>query len=244
MSPVLTRIGGYEAEALTVNIEIVKINILCCTAYGPQKSDLSDKKANFLQYLDEEAKSAESNGKGFLLQGDLNSWLGSDEIPNDPRNQNDNGKRFKKFLMSNSLSVVNALKSCKGLITRIGNRQGQIPKSVIDFFVVCKRLLPHGTEMIVDENREMTITNYHCAKCGKSAVDSDHVTLMLKMNLNVLPNKPQRVEMLDLRNTEGKILFKKKTTETSEFTAFFKNMLPLLKNCERWNYILKAHCKN
>ena len=126
MSPVLTRIGGDEAEALTVNIEKGKNNILCCTAYGPQNSDLSDKKDNFWQYLDEEAKSDESNGKGFLLQGDLNSWLGSDEIPNDPRPQNDNGKRFKKFLMSNSLSAVNALKSCKGLITRIGNRQGQI----------------------------------------------------------------------------------------------------------------------
>ena len=146
--------------------------------------------------------------------------------------------------MSNNLTVVNALKSCKGLITRIRNRQGQIQKSVIDFFVVCKRLLPHVTEMIVDENREMTITNYHCAKRGKSAVDSDHVTFMLKINLNVLPHKPQRVERLDFKNTEGKILFKKKTTETSEFTDCFKNMLPLLDNCERWNDTLKAHCKS
>ena len=125
--------------------------------------------------------------------------------------------------------MVNALKSCKGLITRIRNRQGQIQKSVIDFFVVCKQLLPHVTEIIVNENREMTITNYHCAKRVKSTVDSDHVTLMLKMNLNVLPHKPQRVEMLDFKYTEGKILFKKKTTETSEFTDCFKKHVAIVR---------------
>ena len=54
---------------------------------------------SFWQYLDEEAKKAESHGKGFILQGDLNSWVGNDTIPHDPRPQNDNGKRFKTFLI-------------------------------------------------------------------------------------------------------------------------------------------------
>ena len=99
LSPVLTRNGGDEAEALSVDIKLKKVNILLCTAYGPQNSDLSDKKDNFWQYLDEEAKKASNNGKGFIFQGDLNSWVGSDTIPHDPRPQNDNGKRFKTFLI-------------------------------------------------------------------------------------------------------------------------------------------------
>ena len=184
LCPPLTRNGGDEAEALSVNIKIGKIEVLCCTAYGPQNNDLAEKKENFWHYLDEEAKKAKNDGKGFLLQGDLNSWLGKDEIPCDPRPQNDNGKRFKSFLISNDLTVVNALKCCKGSITRTRNRQGQIQNSIIDFFVVCRRLLPNVTEMVIDTKREMTITNYHCTKRGKSAVDSDHVTMTLKMNLN------------------------------------------------------------
>ena len=75
LSPVLTRNGGDEAEALTVDLRLNKITILCCTAYGPQNNDLVEKKENVWQYIDEEAKQAESEGKGFLLQGDLNAWL-------------------------------------------------------------------------------------------------------------------------------------------------------------------------
>ena len=85
---------------------------------------------------------------------------------------------------------MNALKSCKGLITRNRNRQGQIQKSMIDFYVVCERLLPHVTEMVIDSKGEYTITNYAGAKHGRRAVDSDQVTMILKMNLNILPQKP------------------------------------------------------
>ena len=60
---------------------------------------------------------------------------------------------------------------------------------------MCKRLLSHVTEILIDDTREMTITNYKCTRRGKSPVDSDYMTMMLKINLNVLPHKPQRVEM-------------------------------------------------
>ena len=82
--------------------------------------------------------------------------------------------------MSNNLTVVNGLTCCKGLITRTRDRQRQVQKSIIDFFVVCKRLLPHVTEMEIDNNRKFTITNYTGSKHGKKAVDSDHVILLLK----------------------------------------------------------------
>ena len=48
LSPVLTRNGGDEAEALSVDIKLKKVNILLCTAYGPQNTDLSDKKRQLL----------------------------------------------------------------------------------------------------------------------------------------------------------------------------------------------------
>ena len=102
------------------------------------------------------------------------------------------------------------------VITRTRNRQWQIQNSNIFFFVVCKRLLSHVTEILIDDTREMTITNYKCTRRGKSPVDSDYMTMMLKINLNVLPHKPQRVEMFHKKKKEGQLLFKKKTSKTKD----------------------------
>ena len=39
------------------------------------------------------------------------------------------------------------------------------------------------------------------------------------------------------------MLFKRKTTDTTDFTDCFDNMSPLLDNCEKWFLTLKSHCK-
>ena len=72
--------------------------ISCTSAYGPQQRDSAINKSNFWEYLDNMAEIAWNEGKGFYLQGDLNSWLGSTVIPGDPNIQNENGKIFNKFL--------------------------------------------------------------------------------------------------------------------------------------------------
>ena len=242
VDPKLTRTGGDEAEAITVSLNLKKIKISCTTAYGPQNDDTNEKKDNFWQYLDEEAKKADIEGEGFLLQGDLNAWLGSDIIPNDPRTQNNNGKRFHNFLKSNNLSVVNALKLCKGLITRIRSREGKIQKSVIDFFVVCQRLVPHVKEMVIDDKKGNILTNYFGPKKGKKAVDTDHMTMMLKMNLKTSSQKSQRIEIFDFKNKKGQQTFKQCTTQTNEFTDCFKDLSPLSDQCYKWLATLEAHC--
>ena len=57
--------------------------------------------------------------KGFYLEGDLNSWLGSEILPGDLHGQNENGKLFHNFLQRHpQLSVVNALQIFKGLVTQ------------------------------------------------------------------------------------------------------------------------------
>ena len=104
LNPALIRDGGDEVEALTVNINVKHMQISCTTAYGPQEKDSPNKKETFWQYLDEEAKRADEDGKGFILQGDLNAWLGNKHIPNDPREQNKNGKFMESFLKHNDLS--------------------------------------------------------------------------------------------------------------------------------------------
>ena len=65
--------------------------------------------------------------------------------------------------------------------------------------------------------KQFSITNYKGAKYGKKAVDSDHVTWLLKINLNILPQKPQRVQMFDFKNENGQLIFNKTTSETMQF---------------------------
>lgn len=145
LSPAFVRDGGEEVEALTVDIQVRQMTISCTTAYGPQKNADIKKKTAFWNYLSEEATRASNEGKGFVLQGDLNSWLGSKIIPGDVREQNRNGKLFETFLTTNNLTVVNALPLCKGVTTRSRTINGSMSKSVLDFYVVCQRVLPSVT---------------------------------------------------------------------------------------------------
>ena len=116
------------------------------------------------------------------MQGDLNAWLGNTIIKNDPRNQNKNGKLMEEFLERNELTVVNGLSICKGLITRSRNCKGTLEKSILDFFVVCKRVLALVKSMEIDEEKKNVATNYKALKHVGRAVDSDHVLIELKLN--------------------------------------------------------------
>ena len=77
LNPALVSDGGENIEALTVDINVKKMKIACSTAYGPQENDTLENKEIFWNYLEKEAKRAYTEGKGYILQGDLNSWLGN-----------------------------------------------------------------------------------------------------------------------------------------------------------------------
>ena len=77
----------------------------------------------------------------------------------------------------NQLTVVNGLSLCKGLFTRICKTKTNIEKGILDFFVVCNRILPLIKCMEIDERKQNIPTNYTQVKKGGKAVDSDHVPI-------------------------------------------------------------------
>ena len=85
-------------------------------------------------------KGPKMNGSGFLLQGDLNAWLGPTILPGDTKPQNQNGKHLVKFVESNKLVIVNTLPICNGTTTWSRIRKGKQLSSTIDFYVVCGRV--------------------------------------------------------------------------------------------------------
>ena len=133
-----------------------------------------------LEVLSEEVRDLRVKGFRILLQGDFNSWVGSDltqgGIPgNRPRHPNKNGQMFLTFLAANSLTHVNgavreignwATRLSKGLWTRhsIDHRSS----TVIDYVVVSSEHLGTVQDLVVDQE-------------GVYGGDSDHNMLFTTM---------------------------------------------------------------
>ena len=245
LNPVLLAEGEDDVEAISIDIHPAKIVISCTSAYGPQQRDSASKKEKFWKYLDNIADVAWIEGKGFYLQGDLNAWLGSDVLPGDPNIQNENGKLFNNFLKRHpELQVVNSLPICRGLITRKRDLiNGKHERSVIDFVVVCSRVLPYLTEMIIDEANKFITTNYTQAKNRVKAINSDHNTEFVKMNIYIVPNKVVKREIYNLKNVNSQIKFKQSTDDVQDFSLCLNGNANVSVKCDRWKQTLDSHIK-
>ena len=161
LKPVLVRKGDDDIEAMSVNIFLKNMKIRCVVAYGPQENSLVEKKKSFWSYIEEEVIAAWDSDSGFIMHFDGNLWAGPDLVPGDPRPQNQNGKLFMEFLSRQpNLTVVNSLPICEGLVTRSRMKDDVEERSVLDFFLVCSRVLPFVTKMVIDEDRKHILTNY------------------------------------------------------------------------------------
>ena len=219
------------------------MKIRCVVAYGPQENESLEKKEFFWEHLDKKVDEAEKAGAGFILQFDGNLWAGNKLIPGDPRPQNKNGQFFEQFLIRNPrLSIVNSLPLCEGLVTRSRNKNGVLEESVLDFFVVCSSVLPFVTKMVIDEEKKHILTNYKAAKTAGKAVDSDHYTEYLDINIEIVKEKPDRQEIFDFKDKKSQEAFKTNTSETMEFTNCFDGKETLMEKIEKWTKVLNSHC--
>ena len=101
------------------------IRLIC--GYGPQEYDRKERKEAFWTYLNSEAQKAQQDGAALIIQMDGNLWAEKEIVPNDPKNQNQNGKYFDQFLKKNThLSVANALDICKGGINQTRHTKNSI----------------------------------------------------------------------------------------------------------------------
>ena len=244
LTPAWVREGEGPVEALSVNIFVKKFKIRCCVAYGCQETDSIENKEAFWKYMNEEVLEASQTDSGLVMQFDGNLWAGDGIIPNDPRHQNRNGKLFKEFLDQNPhLTVINALSLCEGVVTRRRFREGRLEESVLDFFVVCHKVLPHVTKMVIDEEKKYVLTNYERAKKGGKVSDTDHATEYMDLDLKTTTEKPRRVEVWNFKDKEAQKCFKVQTSQTNEFSACFNNKLPVLKQIQNWKHVFKSYCR-
>ena len=153
-------------------------------------------------------------------------------------------KCLKIFLKRNpNLLVVNGLPQCKGLITRSRMKEGKLEESILDFFVICSRMLPYFTRMVIDDKKQHILTNYKGANNGGKAIDTDHFTQYMDMDLEFSREKPERREILNFKNSKAQDTFKMLTSETDAFTDCFSGDLPLFQKVENWRIVLNSNCQ-
>ena len=123
-------------------------------------------------------------------------------------------------------------------------KNGVPEESVLDFFVVCSRILPHVKKMYIDEKNKYVLTNYKTAPLKGKAIDSDHKTQYMDLDLKIVREKPNRRELFNFRNLKAQEVFKRHTSETQEFTRCFENELPVLEQITLWQKVWKQFVQN
>jgi hypothetical protein len=185
--------GDDTTEILVVEASISKLRVRCVGGYGPQEGDAIERKKAFWERLSSEVDDASEHDAsehdaGFLLQMDGNLWAGPEVVEGDPNQCNQNGTLFKEFLLKHGhLHVVNSMKLCEGKITRRRTTRHREDKAIMDFFVVCSRVLPFIVKTVIYEEKHYVLSNYSQTVTGgqSSKKDSDHNTTYLDLNVNI-----------------------------------------------------------
>ena len=195
----------------------------------------------FWNYLEREVMEAEEEQIGLVIEIDSNSWAGNALIPNDPNKQNSNGKLLELFLNRNKgITIVNSLPLCDGLITRKRTFDDRVEKSAIDLFLVCNKILPVVTQMLVDEKGEHQLSNFQGKQHKYKVTESDHAKVELKLNLEFQIMKPVRNEVYNFKSEDCKAYFNHLTTNTRKFSMCFQNKHVFTEQIKQWQKNLKT----
>jgi hypothetical protein len=98
-------------------------------------------------------------------------------------------------------------------------------------------------KMVIDESRKYILTNYKNVKRGGEAVDSDHYTQDMDLDLKFVAEKPKREEIYNFKNKDAQEKFQKLSSETKNFSKCFSTEAPLMSQIENWRKTLEKCCK-
>ena len=186
--------------------------------------------------LNDQVKTCKWEGSGCMILFDVNAWLGLSILRNDPHKQNKNGAFLENFLVQNkNIHLLNSLDICEGLITRSRKVQNKIENSAIDFVMVCNRILPFVSKLIIDEKKQFSISNY--SKQG--IVHSDHNSLIGYVNLMIQREPNERSTLYNFKSVDNMRKFKVMTSNTSSFTDCLNDSIPVETKIRKWQKNLK-----
>ena len=215
-----------EEEVLVVEATIAHKKVRFINAYGPQEDDKDDIKERFYNRIDQEVKCSKLAGSMVCIEMDANAKLGSGIIKEDPKEQSKNGKLLEKVVTENDLIVVNAEEVCNGVITRYRKTINSEEKSILDYFIVCRRFYNIIKSMLIDEERKYSLTKYSGRTGNKSIKESDHNTLIIEIDINwktKIDNPEERLEIYNFKNVENFSQYKSLSDKNDVLKSLFND---------------------
>ena len=166
-----------------------------------------------------------------ILRGDLicaeldaNSKIGMENI-----------QLLMDIVSRNDLIVVNSTAKCSGVITRIRKTKHSEEKSVIDYFIVCRRFFELICSLEIDESRKYVLTKYSSRMGVQCVVESDHNPLMCTLNITWDKRvKKERKEIFRLKDVEGLRVFNEITSNCPKLVKFSLNSTDLQGDSNKW----------
>ena len=241
LNPMLISSKNEEAEVLTVQLEINHFKIRILNGYGPQEDDSLQNKLSFWMALDQEVLAAKSENCLVLIQMDANAKVGRKIIDKDPNSLTDNnGQKLLELCSRHELAILNADARCRGTITRYRVSKRSEEKSILDYMLVCKELYQYFESMVIDEERNLTLTKYIANKTTKKSVPSDHNPMFARFNIKYRKNRfrePRR-EIFNLKNGECQEKFFQDTSIGIKFQHCFWSTKNFEEKCTKFKNTL------
>jgi hypothetical protein len=198
---------------MSVYVVLGDIPTRIVVGYGPQENDAIEKKRNFWSFIENEITEAEINSQGIMIQMDVNLHAGN-LVDKDPNPKHKNGKLFMDFLSRNkSLTVLNCLDTCKGVITRRRVFENKIEEAVLDFFLVNEKLRVFFREMLINEDRLFGLCNTAQIKKNGRIIESDHNSMIAEFDIEInrkknLPERKCSISEIGIVKSHSKMLLK------------------------------------
>ena len=93
---------------------------------------------------------------------------------------------------------------------------------------------------LIDEDGNHELTNFNSKKSTGVVKSSDHVTMVLNLNLSYSKQTQNRVEIYNLKNIENQAMFHEVTSCGDSLLKCFENSLPLKVQVKQWENKLKS----
>ena len=233
--PSLVETEKENPDILIVQCKISESYVSLIIGYGPQESDPMGEKIQFFSSFETAVQSGILRGDLICAELDANSKIGMENIQSAPNLISGNGQLLMDIVSRNDLIVVNSTAKCSGVITRIRKTKHSEEKSVIDYFIVCRRFFELICSLEIDESRKYVLTKYSSRMGVQCVVESDHNPLMCTLNITWDKRvKKERKEIFRLKDAEGLRVFNEITSNCPKLVELSLNSTDLQGDSNKW----------
>ena len=192
---------GENAEFITVRLCFGLESIRLILAYGPQEGDAKDEIEDSYENFQIQIDRSVLKGDSVLIVGDLNAKLGKTVIKNhDIHDMSANGKLLYDIINKYNLCVVNALRLCKGVFTRVNNKNSA-EKSVLDYVIVSSNLSDNIQSLTIDEGK--LSAPWRNLQRGKRLTDHNAIIFELQCERSKGNDKSNRKVVWNFNDDKG-----------------------------------------